>query len=108
LQPRENRIRIGARDFCVIGIRESRIQQAAILGATIMHRAPEVVAVPVANAGLFVRRQVGCVNVAERRRYGATAGIGIAAARGVAAHAIADACQVFSAGDLLFGIGRWR
>src|SRR5690606_16522282 len=65
----------------------------------------EVVAVPTAEAGLRIGRQVGSIDGAERRRNRAPACVGRAAARGVAAHAVADARQVFALRELLLAVG---
>src|SRR5690606_19706743 len=66
----------------------------AVSGLAVVQGTPEVVCRPGADAGVLVRRDVRPVQGTEGRRYGAAAGIGLAATRGMAGHAVARLSQV--------------
>ncbi len=66
-QEREDRVGVGAGDLRVVRIREGRVQMGAVRALALVHGAIEIVRRPGADAGLRVGREVGGVDVAERR-----------------------------------------
>ena len=93
-------VRILPRDLGETGIGKGRIEQAPIAGPTVVHRTPEVRRAPRAEPRVVVRCQVAGVDVAERRFDGPSPCVGHAAARRVAAGAVAGERQVAAALDL--------
>ncbi|MCY1524020.1 hypothetical protein D9M68_589360 [compost metagenome] len=90
-----------ARDLREVRVREGRVQQAPVLAAAVVHGAPEMRAAPAADAVRRIGREVGRVDGAERRFERHAARIGLAAARGVAAGAVARQREVAPALDQL-------
>ena len=65
----------------------------------VMHDAIELLVGHLADAGVAVGRDVGRVDLAERRIHAEAAGHRLAARRGVAGNAIAGGGEVFALGD---------
>ena len=101
LQKGEQCIGILTRDERVVGVGKYGIQQAAIGCLAEMERLPEIVGTPISYSGFFVGRDIGPEEFAKWRVDGAAASIGWAAARSMAADAVASAGQVSTARDLL-------
>ena len=95
----ENRIAVGTRHLGIGSERHRRIKQAAVGKAARMHHLVELVARPLADAGLVVRRDVGGVERAERRRHRAAASEEFACRRCVAGNAVAGAGEIFAVVD---------
>src|SRR5690606_42046582 len=53
--------------ICVVRIRKGRIEEPAVLRASVVHRSPELVRRPVADPGVGIGRQVQREDDAERR-----------------------------------------
>ncbi len=105
------RLHILVSQFGVGRIGHRRIQAAAILRHAASHRAAEILHRVGADAGFDVRRDVGGGrHGAERRAHLQTAGeYALPPAQVARLHAIAGACQIFTAGGAACALGvRWR
>ena len=81
-------------------IRHRRIQPRAVAANAAMQRVQEILIAVIADAGVFVRREVGRIQRAERQPDSEAAGIILAARRRVANHAIRRFRQIFAPLDL--------
>ena len=94
-----DRVRVRARDLRVARVRKRGIQERAVLRLAFVHRAVEIVRASTCRSPcLVVRRDVGRVQRAERRRHLEAARERLAAARRVACDAIAGAREVLAVG----------
>ncbi|MNP61978.1 hypothetical protein D3C76_1572150 [compost metagenome] len=84
------------------GVRHRRVQIGAIAPLAFGQGGEELVIAVQADTVLFVRRDVGAINGAERRDDWQAAGIRRATGCGVAGHAVGRARQVFALLDLLW------
>ncbi|SVJ63226.1 Uncharacterised protein [Klebsiella pneumoniae] len=83
------------------GVRERRIQVAAVAGHAMPHGPLEGGVGPATDAARAIRREVAAVDRPERRRQGPSAGVARAAFASVADRAVAEGGEAFAAGDLL-------
>ncbi len=95
------------------GVRERRIQVAAVAGHAMPHGPLEGGVGPATDAARAIRREVAAVDRPERRRQGPSAGVARAAFASVADRAVAEGGEAFAAGDLLGAEGtgcafQWR
>ncbi len=95
-----DRVEIAALDLGVIGIREGRIEMAAVRTPALLHRAREVIGRPASDAGGVVGCDVRRHDLAERRLQREPAGKRLAARRGVTGHAVAGDDQCLAARDV--------
>ena len=94
-----DRQRVRIRHIGVGRKRHRRIKPRAVAAGAAMNRVEKILVAVIADAGFFVRRDVGRVQRAERKLEPETAGIFPAALRGVADHAIRRPRQIGAAFD---------
>ena len=94
-----DRQRVRIRNVSVGRIRHRRIKPRAVAPDAAMHGVEEILIAVIADAGFLVGRDVGGIKRAERQLEAESAGIFLAARRGVADHAVRRLRQIFATLD---------
>lgn len=99
-QIRKERVGVGATDLGVIGIRKCGVQHAALFGAAMVERAPEVFCRPVTKPCGRIGCEIAGKHGAKRRVDATPSCPRHATAGGVTSHAVACARKVGATRDL--------
>src|SRR5581483_7531369 len=100
VEVRPYREHVTASQLRIPRVRKCRIEMRPVAPDAVVHRVPEVLFAPFANAGLAVRRDVGRIDGAERCRHGAPAGERLAAIVGMTCRAVARVHEIATAHHL--------